>query len=250
MAWTTPKENFVNGDVLTATQMNQIGGDLSYLKPLADGAVPATIIDAKGDLIAGSAADTAVRVAVGTNGQVLTADSTATGGVKWSAPYAGASGFTLLNAGGTALTGAATVTVSVGTYNVFLIRVEGASSANASATIKLRFNSDTGTNYYRIGYGFYNGGTFSQAFNYPDDHYPLGRMGNATADYVTGLVYVDGANKAAPMSIRSATWASGAGTSGGVVASGLYNASAIISSISIISDTGNLDAGTIYIYGQ
>lgn len=31
MAWTTPKTDFANGDVLNATQMNNIGGNLQYL---------------------------------------------------------------------------------------------------------------------------------------------------------------------------------------------------------------------------
>lgn len=52
--------------------------------------IPATIFDAKGDLIAATAADTASRLAVGTNGQVLTADSTAGTGLKWSTPSSGA----------------------------------------------------------------------------------------------------------------------------------------------------------------
>lgn len=43
-----------------------------------------TLIDAKGDLIVGSAADTAVRVGVGSNNQVLMADSAQTAGVKWA----------------------------------------------------------------------------------------------------------------------------------------------------------------------
>lgn len=51
--------------------------------------LPASIIDAKGDLIVGTAADTAARLAVGSNGQVLTADSSQTGGVKWSTPATG-----------------------------------------------------------------------------------------------------------------------------------------------------------------
>ena len=38
-----------------------------------DAGIPATIIDAAGDLIVGTAADTAARLAVGTNGHVLTA---------------------------------------------------------------------------------------------------------------------------------------------------------------------------------
>lgn len=49
------------------------------------GAIPESIIDAKGDLVVGTAADTAARLAVGTNGQVLTADSSEAGGVKWAA---------------------------------------------------------------------------------------------------------------------------------------------------------------------
>ena len=45
----------------------------------------ATAIDAKGDLIAGTGADAFSRLAVGTNGQVLTADSTAATGLAWAA---------------------------------------------------------------------------------------------------------------------------------------------------------------------
>lgn len=44
-----------------------------------------TLVDAKGDLLAGTAADTAARVAVGANGYLLTADSTASTGVAWAA---------------------------------------------------------------------------------------------------------------------------------------------------------------------
>ncbi len=45
-----------------------------------------TVIDAKGDLLVGSAADTVARLAVSTtNGAVLVADSTATNGVSWQA---------------------------------------------------------------------------------------------------------------------------------------------------------------------
>jgi len=42
-------------------------------------------IDAKGDLLAGTADNTIGRLAVGTNGQVLTADSTTATGLKWAA---------------------------------------------------------------------------------------------------------------------------------------------------------------------
>lgn len=48
-----------------------------------------TIVDAKGDLIAGTAADTVSRLAIGTNGQVLTADSAEATGMKWATPAGG-----------------------------------------------------------------------------------------------------------------------------------------------------------------
>jgi hypothetical protein len=53
------------------------------------GAVPVNnllnLLDAKGDLFVGSADNTAAKLSVGTTGYVLTADSSATYGVKWAA---------------------------------------------------------------------------------------------------------------------------------------------------------------------
>jgi hypothetical protein len=84
------------GDAIDASMADLKGGTTNQVlaknsntdmdfKWVADASgIPATIIDAKGDLIAGTAADTAARLAVGTNGQVLTADSTAATGLAWA----------------------------------------------------------------------------------------------------------------------------------------------------------------------
>ena len=73
------------GQVLSKTTNT----DMDFTWTSASG-ISATIFDAKGDLIAASAADTAARLAVGTNGQLLAANSSASTGLEWvNAPASG-----------------------------------------------------------------------------------------------------------------------------------------------------------------
>lgn len=57
--------------------------------PSIEGGIQPTIVDAKGDIIAASAADTPARLAVGANNTVLTADSSEATGLKWATPSGG-----------------------------------------------------------------------------------------------------------------------------------------------------------------
>lgn len=50
----------------------------------ADAAIPKSLVTAKGDIIAATASATPARVAAGTNGQYLVADSTQASGIKWA----------------------------------------------------------------------------------------------------------------------------------------------------------------------
>jgi len=51
----------------------------------ADAAIPKSTVTTKGDLIAATASATVTRLGLGTNGYVLTADSTQAAGIKWAA---------------------------------------------------------------------------------------------------------------------------------------------------------------------
>ena len=100
----------------------------------------ATAIDAKGDLVAGTAADTFARLAVGANDTVLTADSTAATGLKWATAAAG--GMTSI-ASGSLPTGTTTLTISSipTTYNQLLLQINNVSGVSASNILRVRINN-------------------------------------------------------------------------------------------------------------
>ena len=87
------------------------------------GAVTLTVdTDAKGDLIVGTAADTATKLSVGTDTYVLTADSGTSSGLTWASPttgdITGVTAGTAISGGGT--TGTVTVNVNVETGTLLL----------------------------------------------------------------------------------------------------------------------------------
>jgi hypothetical protein len=67
-----------------AYTLNDLQGQITGLDP--SGSVSRGIIDAKGDLLVGSANDTVDNLALGSNGYILTVDSAQTLGMKWAAP--------------------------------------------------------------------------------------------------------------------------------------------------------------------
>lgn len=82
---------------------------------IAGETLPVSIIDAKGDLVVGTADNTATRKAVGSDGQVLTADAASTGGIKWAAPSGGYTDPLTTKGDLVSRTSSATVRVGVGT---------------------------------------------------------------------------------------------------------------------------------------
>jgi hypothetical protein len=75
-------------DIVTVLAFTSFVVADTYTQAQADALfIPDAIVDAKGDIIAATASDTVARLAVGANNNFLTADSTATTGLKWSGAY-------------------------------------------------------------------------------------------------------------------------------------------------------------------
>jgi len=118
----------------------------------------ATAIDAKGDLIVGTGADTFSRLAAGTNTYILTADSAEATGLKWAAPAAGGGAMTKITS--------ATFTTqsSVGVnecfssaYKTYYIIWSANSSVNgADLQFQWQYSTSTAqtTEYYGAGFGY------------------------------------------------------------------------------------------------
>jgi len=132
--------------------------DFSWVAQDDSNAIQNAIVDAKGDLIAATAADTPARLAVGTNGYVLTADSTAATGLKWAAASAGA--LTLLST--TSFSAASSVSLPTSTfsatYDDYLVLLNvTTSSADQYVSARMRVSgSDNTTSNYASGFFYVN----------------------------------------------------------------------------------------------
>lgn len=200
-----------------------------------------------GDLAYSSAtANTNTRLGIGSTGQVLTVS----GGVPTWATAGSAANFELINAGGTALTGAATITVSgISGKNSLMIWVDQASSASASSYFNFRFNTDSGSNYRWAGLSKQNVTMQEVRTAGSSTEIEWSRLGTSAANTVTGFIQINGANAAGQKPFSSSSAAAGGTPGDSTLLLGTYIGSSAISSVSIISSVGNFDAGTIYVYG-
>ena len=210
----------------------------------------ATAIDAKGDLIAGTGADAFSRLAVGSNDQVLIADSSTATGLKWGTPASG--GMTLLST--TTASGSSTsISVTSTGYNYLYLNIYGIYSSSASE-INLQLNSDTANTYSSSWWGRdgsggniltsssgvnafrLTGGNTCQASNIENSTQILIHNPTNTASYPKNVsCYSTTFNSSGARQFFS--------TFGSKVSVGA------ITSIQILTTAGSWGAGTIQIYG-
>ena len=220
--------------------------DLDYAWTSVD---PLTILDAKGDLITATAADTPARLAVGTNDQVLMADSTTATGLKWGTPTSG--GLTLLST--TTLSGAATITVSSISQSYRNLHVYLKDFyATTNSTINLRINSATSRhNYQWTENGTNYSATSGSIVNTNAIYSGVGGYGDGSVSTSCALIIYD-YSRTSSMKIfhwfgggiwgPSTNWTS---WNGGGVYMGLSAVTSIQTAMS-----SNFSTGTMYIYGE
>jgi hypothetical protein len=236
------------GQVLSKASNTDL--DFSWVAQDDSNAIQNAIVDAKGDLISATAADTPARLAVGANGTVLTADSTEATGLKWVAPASGG-GMTLLQTN--TLSGASYTTASISQdYKHLLLLLRDANSSGGDI-IRYRFNSDTSGNYY------YGGVYVAQntAFDYYNEqsatnvHFVYANeSGNSLANGTINLyrytdtdrIFFDFGSTAYSTALTPDL---GRQTFTGT---GIYDNSAAITTVTIYTDSGTL-SGTMYVYG-
>jgi hypothetical protein len=211
-------------------------------------AINPNIVDAKGDIIAATAADTVARLAVGSNDQVLTADSSTATGLKWATP---ASGMTLLNGpSGTTFTGSTlTINITPTGYTSLKIYLKGV-YATADATMQLRFNGDTGSNY---SYVTVRSGP-SQVTSASSTSIFYVNQGSATSGTdVKVLTYamfdIFDPNATDMIQVHHSSMNGPSGDMRYTFGVGSYDSSAAITSISFIANSGSFSGGTAYVYG-
>jgi len=246
--WTTPDDTALVKDGASAIRTLGTSIDTTtYNNSLLP--IVKTIVDAKGDIIAATAADAVSRLAVGANDTVLTADSAQATGLKWATPAAG--GMTLIST--TTLSGASITLSSIpSTYVHLQLIVRDFLPSSDFMVVKLRFNGDSAARYTTGSAKYFSAVADSTSAFSSSELYASSSNDNAVADGLSIINVFDYTNTVT----RKLMQVFSIGTDGTTTTSstytgllGGYNQTAAISSITLFVDAGTFTSGTVLLYG-
>jgi len=216
MTWPT-KTDFIDGDVLTAAQVNNVGTNLNLFDPTSANSGEVPIADGAGSVAFGT-------LAVG--------------------------GWTSI-ASGSLPTGSGTLTLSSipATYEMLRLQLINWSSAS-NAELQMRINNIS-TSSYHTGYFYWVQGSSYTQNQYSGTYMAIQNFANTAAGTMsTTIDFPQYAESTKQFAIAYTVGTALGGTNQGIGnAIGQYTTAAILNRIDVILNTGNYDAGTYILWG-
>ena len=225
------------------TKARELGDNAQNTKP--------KVVDAKGDLIVGTGSDAASRLAVAsTAGYLLSVDSAEATGLKWAAPAAGG-GITLISTTNyTSASATLSITSIPTTYKkLYLMWYAWYPSSNA-ASIFMRVNSDTGSNYVSMA----NSGNSSYTSSVGLNNWTVPNNSSNIAYRAAALIEIPDYTSTANGKIIQHTFTSifdaDTANNSGLTNNTLYIGTSAITSIQLVTGSGTWSGGVAYLYGE
>jgi len=215
--------------------------------PVPLSGIQETLVNAKGDIIAATAADTLDRLAVGANATVLTADSSEATGLKWATVASG--GMTLIST--TTLSGGTTtISVSANSYKDLTCYITNV-SANADVEVRLQINGETGGSAYTRVLNSTEVSTNQSSYGQSSNVRLNASDGTGSGSDFVSYVLIKDANSVKRKVINALTGTLHAASGRVAVMDNVVTvgSTAVISSIEITAVASTFTGGTVLLYG-